>query len=241
MKYTLVSREVIADCIETCVRRPVDGRRARDRRLRQEHARRHDGHLRAQRAGASTSTAAPSCPGNWKGKDLNIVSRRSRRSANSRPARMREEDFTSIERTRCPGDRLVRRHVHRQHDELGVRGAGHVAAVFVDDGQPRSRRRSTRPRESARVLVEAVKKDLKPRDIITRKSIENAVARDHGDRRLDQRGAALPGHRARGRGRMDDRRLRAHAQESAGDLRPEAGRPVRRDRSAPGRRHSAGA
>jgi dihydroxy-acid dehydratase len=30
--------------------------------------------------------------------------------------------------------------------------------------------------ESARVLVEAVKKDLKPRDIITRKSIENAVA-----------------------------------------------------------------
>ena len=30
--------------------------------------------------------------------------------------------------------------------------------------------------ESARVLVEAIKKDLKPRDIITRKSIENAVA-----------------------------------------------------------------
>src|SRR6195952_3757447 len=29
---------------------------------------------------------------------------------------------------------------------------------------------------SARVLVEAVKKNLKPRDIITRKSIENAVA-----------------------------------------------------------------
>src|SRR5437867_10374575 len=30
--------------------------------------------------------------------------------------------------------------------------------------------------ESARVLVEAVKNDLKPRDIITRKSIENAIA-----------------------------------------------------------------
>jgi dihydroxy-acid dehydratase len=30
--------------------------------------------------------------------------------------------------------------------------------------------------ESARVLVEAVKRDLKPRDIITRKSIENAIA-----------------------------------------------------------------
>src|SRR5256885_12273753 len=30
--------------------------------------------------------------------------------------------------------------------------------------------------QSARVLVEAVKNDLKPRDIITRKSIENAIA-----------------------------------------------------------------
>ncbi|WP_410923885.1 dihydroxy-acid dehydratase, partial [Pseudomonas aeruginosa] len=29
---------------------------------------------------------------------------------------------------------------------------------------------------SARALVEAVKKDLKPRDIVTRESIENAVA-----------------------------------------------------------------
>ncbi len=31
-------------------------------------------------------------------------------------------------------------------------------------------------KESARVLVEAVKRDLKPRDIVTRKSIENAIA-----------------------------------------------------------------
>jgi dihydroxy-acid dehydratase len=31
-------------------------------------------------------------------------------------------------------------------------------------------------KESAKVLIEAIKKDLKPRDIVTRKSIENAVA-----------------------------------------------------------------
>ncbi|MFO1249743.1 MAG: dihydroxy-acid dehydratase, partial [Inhella sp.] len=31
-------------------------------------------------------------------------------------------------------------------------------------------------RESAKVLIEAIKKDIKPRDIVTRKSIENAVA-----------------------------------------------------------------
>ena len=31
-------------------------------------------------------------------------------------------------------------------------------------------------RESAKVLIEAIRKDLKPRDIVTRKAIENAVA-----------------------------------------------------------------
>ena len=40
MKYSLVSREVIADCIETRGQRPGHGRRAGLRRLRQEHARR---------------------------------------------------------------------------------------------------------------------------------------------------------------------------------------------------------
>ena len=31
-------------------------------------------------------------------------------------------------------------------------------------------------KESAKVLIEAIKKDIKPRDIVTRKAIENAVA-----------------------------------------------------------------
>ena len=31
-------------------------------------------------------------------------------------------------------------------------------------------------KESAKVLLEAIRKDIKPRDIVTRKSIENAVA-----------------------------------------------------------------
>ena len=40
MKYSLVSREVIADSIETVCNAAEHGRRAGDRRLRQEHARR---------------------------------------------------------------------------------------------------------------------------------------------------------------------------------------------------------
>ena len=42
MKYSLVSREVIADSIETVCSAQTHGRRARDRRLRQEHAGRDD-------------------------------------------------------------------------------------------------------------------------------------------------------------------------------------------------------
>ena len=74
MKYSLVSREVIADSIEIVCRRQNARRRARRRRLRQEHARRHDGHGPARTSRPSSSTAAPSCPATCDGSDLNIVS-----------------------------------------------------------------------------------------------------------------------------------------------------------------------
>ena len=54
-------------------------------------------------------------------------------------------------------------------------------------------------KESAKVLIEAIRKDIKPRDIVTTQGHRERGGRDHGHRRLDQRGAALPGHRARGR------------------------------------------
>ena len=70
---------------------------------------------------------------------------------------------------------LMRRHVHRQHDEFVVRSARHQPAVFIDDGQS-GQRESESTAESARVLVDAIKNQLLPRQIITRKSIENAVS-----------------------------------------------------------------
>ena len=102
MKYSLVSREVIADCIETCVGGQwMDGVLV-DRRLRQEHARRHDGHPARQRAGdlrlrrhhpARAATRART----------STSSACSRRSASSPPATMSEEDFGEIERRAIPG------------------------------------------------------------------------------------------------------------------------------------------
>jgi hypothetical protein len=86
MKYSLVSREVIADCVETCVGGQwMDGVH-RHRRLRQEHARRHDGHAARQRAFASTSTAAPSCPASTRVR-TSTSSACSRPWASSAPAR----------------------------------------------------------------------------------------------------------------------------------------------------------
>ena len=238
MKYSLVSREVIADCIETAVQgqwmdgvvviggcdKNMPGGMIGLARMNVPGIYVYGGTIR---------------PGNWKGKDLTIVS--SFEAVGEFTAgRMSQEDFEGHREERVPVDRLVRRHVHRQHDELVVRGARHVAAVFVDDGEPRSgkgrlrRRIGARAGRSGQEGPEAARHHHEEVDRERRRA-------DHGDRRLDQRRAALSGDRARGRSGMDHRRLRAHAEESAGDLRPEAVGPVRRDRPAQGGRHSAGA
>ena len=209
MKYSLVSREVIADCIETCVGGQwMDGVLVIggcDKNMPGGMM----GMLRAN-VPAIYVYGGTILPGRYKGKDLNIVS--VFEAVGQFSAGKHERGGLLPDRApRDPRQRLVRRHVHRQHDELVVRGAGHEPAVLVDDGQRRTTRSSSAAKEAARVLVEAVKADLKPRDIVTRQVDRERRRGDHGHRRLDQRGAALPGDRARGRGRMDDRRLRAHA------------------------------
>ena len=83
-------------------------------------------------------------PGRYQGQDLNIVSvfeAVGRFTAGT----MSEKDFGEIERRAIPRQRLVRRHVHRQHHELGVRGARHEPALLEHDGQ-RARRDHGRPR-----------------------------------------------------------------------------------------------
>ena len=67
MKYSLVSREVIADCDRDLRQRPVDGRRAGRRRLRQEHAGRHDGLARMNVPGIYVYGGTIR-PGKWKGR-----------------------------------------------------------------------------------------------------------------------------------------------------------------------------
>jgi hypothetical protein len=237
MKYSLVSREVIADCIETCVQGQwMDGVvvvGGCDKNMPGGMM----GMLRAN-VPAIYVYGGTILPGKWKGQDLNIVSVFEAVGQNA-AGKISDAGPQGDRAARHSRHRLLRRHVHRQHHELGLRGAGHVLPYSSTMANPHDEKQNS-AKESAKVLVEAIKKDIKPRDIVTQEGAGERGGRDHGHRRLDQRGAALPGHRACGRGRVDHRRLRAHPQAHAGDLRPQALGQVPGGRPAPGRRHPAG-
>jgi dihydroxy-acid dehydratase len=173
MKYSLVSREVIADCIETAVQGQwMDGVVA-------------IGGCDKNMPGGMMALARINVPGiyvyggtirpgNWKGKDLTIVS--SFEAVGEFTAgRMSQEDFDGVERNACPstgscGGMYTANTMSSSFEALGMSLLYSSTMANPDDEKVDS------AAESARVLVEAVKKDLKPRDIITKKSIENAVA-----------------------------------------------------------------
>ncbi len=173
MKYSLISREVIADCIETAVNGQwMDGCVV-------------IGGCDKNMPGGMIGLARTNVPGiyvyggtikpgNWKGKDLTIVS--SFEAVGEFTAgRMSQEDFDGIERNACPssgscGGMYTANTMSSSFEALGMSLLFSSTMANPDDEKTGS------AAESARVLVEAVKRDLKPRDIITRKSIENAVA-----------------------------------------------------------------
>jgi dihydroxy-acid dehydratase len=173
MKYSLISREVIADCIETAVNGQwMDGCvviGGCDKNM-------PGGMI------AMARTNVPSIyvyggtikPGSWKGKDLTIVSAFEAVGEFS-AGRMSQEDFDGIERNACPssgscGGMYTANTMSSSFEALGMSLLFSSTMANPDDEKTGS------AAESSRVLVEAIKRDLKPRDIITRKSIENAVS-----------------------------------------------------------------
>ena len=148
MKYSLVSREVISDCIETCVQGQwMDGVLVIggcDKNMPGGLM----GMLRAN-VPAIYVYGGTILPGHWKGQDLNIVSVFEAVGQNA-AGNMSDEDCSEIEHARHPRHRLLRRHVHRQHHVVGVRGAGHLPALFVDHGQPARREDELAPRSRPR-------------------------------------------------------------------------------------------
>ncbi|WP_309638294.1 dihydroxy-acid dehydratase [Methylibium sp.] len=173
MKYSLVSREVIADCIETCVGGQwMDGVLVVggcDKNMPGGMM----GMLRAN-VPAIFVYGGTILPGRYKGQDLNIVSVFEAVGQFS-AGKMSEEDFCQIERRAIPGSgscggMYTANTMSSSFEALGLSLPGSSTMA-----NPHAETAST-AKEAARVLVEAVKNNLKPRDIVTRKSIENAVA-----------------------------------------------------------------
>ena len=173
MKYSLVSREVIADAIETSVNgQCMDGVLVVggcDKNM-------PGGVMAMARMNvpAIYVYAGTIKPGNWKGQALTIVSPFEAVGAFS-AGTMSKEDYDGIERNACPsvgacGGMYTANTMSSAFEALGVSllGSSQMASPDAEKADSAA--------ESARVLVEAVKNDLKPRDIITRKSIENAIS-----------------------------------------------------------------
>jgi dihydroxy-acid dehydratase len=113
-------------------------------------------------------------PGRWKGQDLTIVSAFEAVGAFT-AGKMKQEDFDGIERNACPsvgacGGMFTANTMSSSFEALGLSllGSSQLAAPDPEKADSAG--------ESARVLVEAIRQDLKPREIVTRKSIENAIA-----------------------------------------------------------------
>jgi len=173
MKYSLVSREVIADSIEVAVQgQLMDGVLCVggcDKNM--------PGSMMAMariNVPGIFVYAGTIKPGHWKGQVLTIVSPFEAVGAYT-AGRMSKEDYDGIERNACPtvgacGGQYTANTMSSSFEALGMSLLGSSQMASPDPEKADS------AGESARVLVEAVKRDLKPRDIITRKSIENAVA-----------------------------------------------------------------
>ncbi|MFP5405141.1 MAG: dihydroxy-acid dehydratase, partial [Gammaproteobacteria bacterium] len=173
MKYSLVSREVIADCVETCVQGQwMDGVLVLggcDKNMPGGMM----GILRTN-VPAIYVYGGTIKPGHWKGQALTIVSAFEAVGAYA-AGKMAQEDYDGIERNACPsvgacGGMYTANTMSSSFEALGMSLLGSSTMANPDE----EKRQSTA--ESARVLIEAVKKDLKPLDIVTRKSIENAVS-----------------------------------------------------------------
>ena len=173
MKYSLISREVIADCIETAVNGQwMDGCvviGGCDKNM-------PGGMIGMLRTNVPSIYVYGGTikPGKWKGTDLTIVSA-FEAVGEFTAGRMSQEDFEGIERNACPssgscGGMYTANTMSSSFEALGMALMYSSTMANPDDEKVGS------AAESARVLVEAVKRDIKPRDIVNRKSIENAVA-----------------------------------------------------------------
>jgi dihydroxy-acid dehydratase len=173
MKFSLVSREVIADSIETAVQsQSMDGVLAIggcDKNM--------PGALMAMlriNAPAIFCYGGTIKPGNWKGIPLTIVSPFEAVGAFT-AGTMSKEDFDGIEKNACPSFGACGGMYTANTMSCAIEALGMSLPSSSTEANPDPEKGDSVAR-SAQVLVDAIRADRKPRDIVTRKSIENAIA-----------------------------------------------------------------
>src|SRR5215218_4269134 len=173
MKYSLVSREVIADSIETvCQGQSLDGVIA-------------IGGCDKNMPGALIAIARMNIPsvfvyggtikaGHYRGEDLTVVS--AFEAVGSFCAgKMKESDLVEVERRACPGagscgGMYTANTMSSAIEAMGLSLPNSSTMAAEDEEKAESAARS------AEVLAEAVRRQILPRDILTRKAFENAIA-----------------------------------------------------------------
>ncbi len=173
MKYSLVSREVISDCIETCVGGQwMDGVvvvGGCDKNMPGGMM----GMLRAN-VPAIYVYGGTILPGHYKGQDLNIVSVFEAVGQNA-AGKLSDEDLLQIEKRAIPGTGSCGGMYTANTMSSAFEALGMSLPYSSTMANPHDEKQNS-AKESAKVLIEAIKKDIKPRDIVTKEAIENAVA-----------------------------------------------------------------
>ncbi len=173
MKYSLVSREVISDCIETCVGGQwMDGVLVVggcDKNMPGGMM----GMLRAN-VPAIYVYGGTILPGSFQGKDLNIVSVFEAVGQNA-AGNLSDSDLLEIEKRAVPGTGSCGGMYTANTMSSSFEALGMSLPYSSTMANPHDETQNS-AKAAAKVLIEAIKNDLKPRDIVTKKAIENAVA-----------------------------------------------------------------
>jgi len=173
MKYSLVSREVIADAIETaCCGQSMDGVLT-------------VGGCDKNMPGAMLAIARMNIPaifvyggtikpGHYKGKDLTVVSAFEAVGEYS-AGKIDEAELLEVERRACPGagscgGMYTANTMSSAFEAMGM-SLMYSSTMAAEDAE-----KADSAEKSAFVLVEAIRKQILPRQILTRKAFENAIS-----------------------------------------------------------------
>lgn len=173
MKYSLVSREVIADSIETaCMGQSMDGVLA-------------IGGCDKNMPGAMLAMARMNIPaifvyggtikpGHLNGEDLTVVSAFEAVGQHS-AGRISEAELTEVEKHACPGagscgGMFTANTMSSAFEAMGM-SLMYSSTMAAEDEE-----KAVSAEQSAAVLVEAIRQQILPRDILTRKAFENAIS-----------------------------------------------------------------